>query len=184
MRHNLTLALDVDEVVLDMIPEWLRRYNKQYGDDVWAEDVDRWEFNEVCPKAGMKVYDILREPGFYSCVQPIPGALEDVQLARSLGMRVVYVSSCVVGTVDDKVKRLIELGFLPEGKTQRDFFAATDKSMVNADVLVDDNLDNVKRWIMDTGRRAFLREQPHNRGRWCVAPRVNSIREVLGLLTA
>lgn len=174
----MILALDVDEVVLDMIPEWLRRYNEKYGDSVRPEDVDRWDFTQVCPKAGARVYDLLREPGFYSRVEPVPGALEDVQRARSLGMRVVFVSSCVVGTVDDKVRRLIDTGFLPDTKNQRNFFAATDKTLVNADVLVDDNVDNVEAWAA-TGRRAFLKDHPHNRSRKTPVPRVGTIYEAL-----
>lgn len=180
---NLTLALDVDEVVLDMLSEWVKRYNEQYLDTLKVEDVNQWDMAKVCPKAGKAIYDILQEPDFYEEVKAIPGALEDVELARSLGMRVVYISSCVVGTVDAKVRRLIELGFLPDGKTQKDFFAATDKASVSADVLVDDNVENVEAWRA-SGRVAFLRMQPHNRARKCSAPRVRTIREALARLAA
>lgn len=180
---TLTLALDVDEVVLDMLAEWVRRYNEQYGDNLKVEEVNQWDMTKVCPKAGKAIYEILQEPDFYEEVKAIPGALDDVEYARSLGMRVIYVSSCVVGSMDTKVRRLIELGFLPQGKTQRDFFAATDKTLVNADVLIDDNVDNVEAWLA-SGRKAFLRRQPHNRARKCSAPRVRTIREALDRLAA
>ena len=170
--RKLIVAVDVDEVCADLLGEWLRRYNERYNDTLIPEQIRGWSLvPQVKPECGNKLYDILREPGLYHCVKPVPLALAGVMMLREAGHRVVFVSSCVVGTVDDKVQWLIRHGFLLPGHAQPDFIACTDKSLINADVLIDDRVDNVESFP----RSALLMSVPHNYGMKCSRQRVSSM---------
>ena len=39
---KLTIAVDVDDVVADLITEWLKRYNHDYNDTKTPADITQW----------------------------------------------------------------------------------------------------------------------------------------------
>lgn len=155
MTRPLMLAVDVDGVIADMFPEWLRRYHRDYPQMPYAlADVygDRAKQDTV-------LLSYLNDPTLYSSVHPIPGAIEGVWRLRNSGHRVVFVTSCVKGMVDGKWSWLQKYGFLPEGKFQADDLVVVhDKSLIRADVLIDDLPKNVEPW----SNRGILFQQPWN----------------------
>lgn len=155
------IGVDVDETVADLLGEWLRRYNRAYDDSLLPEDLTEWELEkQVKPECGHKIFDILREQDMYDHVLPLPGARTGVHQLVSAGYRVVYVTSCVEGTADQKLRWLRRWKFLPDigGRVCHDFIACSDKALIDVDILFDDNVVTVERFP----RKAFLITQPHN----------------------
>jgi 5'(3')-deoxyribonucleotidase len=159
--ERLIVGVDVDEVCAHLIPEWMRRYNLAYGDTVCPEDVKYWHMpDNVKPECGDAIYDFMREPDLYDNIVPIMGARAAVKEIRRMGHRVVFVTSCITGTADAKIRWLERWGFLQQNvRTHKDFIAASDKALVNVDVLFDDNADTVANFP----RHAVIVTQPHNR---------------------
>lgn len=151
---------DVDEVVADLNAEWLRRYNAKYGDSLTPEDITDWDLsNVVKPECGRKIFNFLRMPNLYRHVEPIPGAKEGVETLRRDGYRVVFVTSCVVGSMDQKVRWLLGHGFINGVHSPRDLVITKDKAMVRGDILIDDGLHNVQAYPGPT----ILMDRPYNR---------------------
>lgn len=160
--HQPIIACDVDDVVANLIGEWLRRYNERYDDsltpgDIHSWDIDRW----VKPECGKKVFELLGEPDLYTKVEPFPQALETIEWLREAG-RVVFVTSCGGTTRDAKYKWLRKHGFLRKDQ-HGDYITAKDKWLIKADVLIDDAPHNVADF-MRFGGRALLVSRPHNEG--------------------
>lgn len=158
----LLIALDLDEVVCDLLPEWLRRYNLAYGDALTPESVTSWDISRcVKPVCGMKIYDVLAEPDLYAGVSPIPGALEGVRALRAAGHRVVFATSADAVSYPQKIAWLVGHGFttLRHGRTPQDVICAPDKSLVRADILIDDHAVNLHGF---TGFKVLV-DRPHNR---------------------
>lgn len=173
------VAMDVDEVCADLLSEWLYRYNLDYCDGLTPKKVRGWGLAEqVKPECGKRIYEILHEPDLYDYVKPIPGALSAVRYLRKLGIRVVFVSSCVAGSVDAKVAWLQRHKFLPAGNSIRDFIACTDKSLIGADVLLDDHILNVEAYQ----RHAILLTVPHNSEEKCSRPRAANMPEAVAMI--
>lgn len=150
------IGFDVDDVLAALIPEWLRRYNMLWGDSLTPEDLASWAISEyVKPECGLKVLDLLGAPDFYDSVAPIPGALEAVNQAREIG-RVVFITSCGEDTIEQKFRWLKHHGFTQD---MAEYYPARDKSLINADFLVDDAIHNVDAFP----RRSLLVTRPHNR---------------------
>jgi 5'-nucleotidase len=155
MMRPMVLAVDVDGVIADMFPVWLERYQRDYPAmpyelaDVYGERA----------KQDSVLLSYLNDPTLYQDVKPIHGAIAGVQQLRAMGHRVVFVTSCVKGMIDGKWDWLQKYGFLPEGKFQAsDLIVIHDKTLVRADVLVDDLPKNVEAW----GGRGVLFQQPWN----------------------
>src|SRR2546423_1347807 len=102
MRTEPIIAVDVDEVVADHISEWLKKYNKISGDSLRPCDIHTWEIGEyVKPGWKPKLFQLLREPDFYETVKPYAGAKVAISRLREFG-RVVFLTSCVADTMDQK----------------------------------------------------------------------------------
>lgn len=138
----LTIAVDVDQVVADLHTEWFRLYNQDYGDNLNQERMLTWDIeNFVKPECGIKILDYLRLPTLYDNVKPVDKALWGVNYLRDLGHRVVFASSCFIGTEAGKLKWLLDhefLKLLPNANTCKDWMPISDKSLIYSDILIDD----------------------------------------------
>lgn len=147
---KLLIACDVDGVVADLSAEWYRRYNLRYNDDLTPARVTDWDTSKfVKPECGKRIFEILNEPDLYAAVPEIQGAREGVAALRAAGHRVVFVSSCVVGAMDQKYRWLLEHGFVEgamQGGQSKDVIFAHSKDMIRADLLIDDGPHNVEAW--------------------------------------
>ena len=158
----MIIAVDVDDVCADLLGEWLNRINRDYQylqPKRTREDVTQWDMSGLVPD-GENVYQYLQEPDLYDHVRPIPGALQAVLALRAAGHRVIFVTSCVKGQYDAKERWLVEHGFLDDAYSQPDFYPAKDKSLIHADVLIDDGAHNLATF---KGHKILI-DQPHNRG--------------------
>ena len=62
MSDQLLIGVDVDEVVADLISEWLRRYNVKWNDTLKPEDIHGWAISDfVKPECGKAIYHLLSE---------------------------------------------------------------------------------------------------------------------------
>ena len=159
---NLVIGVDVDGVCADLMPEWLRRYNRDFGDALTPQDITDWDVTRfVKPEARPKIFDYLHDADLYDGVEPIAGALEGVRQIRANGNRVVFITSTVTGHAGKKLLWLRRHGFLSCRNPHpcRDYFEGTDKALLNIHYLIDDRLSTVQEF-WDNGRSAFLFPSP------------------------
>ena len=142
----MILLVDIDGVCADLHTEWYRLYNLDYQDNLVAENVKSWDIHSyVKSECGRKIYNYLRSPTLYQGVKPIEGALEHIRWLKENGWRIVYVSSAVIGSLDQKARWLAEHGFIPEGKRHLpDVIFAYDKDLIRGQALIDDAPHNIE----------------------------------------
>lgn len=151
---NLTIAVDVDDVCLDLVHgSWLPRYNWDYNDNLHSSDITDWYMDKfVKPECGKKLYDYLKDPRIFLKAPVVTDALWGVRQLRNNGHRVIFVTASDVENA--KFRWLVNHKFLFDDDID-DYVVAHDKSLILADVLIDDNPKNV---TMFTGRGIlFLR---------------------------
>jgi 5'-nucleotidase len=157
----MTIAIDVDGVCADLHTPWLAAYNDDYDDCMTPEDITSWNMHEhVKLNCGRNIYKYLKAE-LYDKVKPVEGALQAVNALREAGYRVIFVTSTNVHHGGRKLKWLSDHGFLnlANGSTSKDYCEAQDKTLIRADVLIDDCLDNLTGF---KGQR-ILFSHPHNR---------------------
>lgn len=154
-----TILCDVDEVIADLLGEWVRCYNEAYDDDLSLDSLTSWDMSEhVKTECGKDIYAFLADKWIYTRVSPIYGAMQGVRELRRLG-RVVFVTSSNPATMHGKVRWLEHYGFLSDDPRHSDLIIAHDKSLIRGDVLIDDGPHNVKAFPGDT----ILVDRPYNR---------------------
>lgn len=174
------IAVDVDDVVADLIGEWLRVYNYRYDDRLTADDITSWSISAQTTKCTTdELFAIIKEPAFYEGVIPCPRARNGIYALLAAGYRVIYATSCTPGSEQAKNDWLVKWGFLTDENRRRDFVAVTDKSLVRADFLFDDRIENVETF---KGQGVLVR-RPHNSlEAWRCPVQVRGMEDALGFL--
>jgi len=160
----MLVACDVDDVLNLLHEEWFRRYNRDYDDALDNERCRSWDIHKcVKPECGEKIYDYLYESDFYEHVKVLPGAQDGVAALREMGHRVIFVTSPVKGTMDQKWEWLERYGFIDvHSRASPDLVMMHDKTLINAQLLIDDRGETVVDWVQNCRKRAILYEYPHN----------------------
>lgn len=159
---RLTVAFDVDDVCVRLLPAWLRRINAAAGTSLAPEDITTWDFAHLIPEEHRASYHALLDHTVYEEVEPDPVALALVKHVRAAGHRVVFVTSAMSHHAGAKLGVLRRHGFLAcDGYTSADYVEATDKALIRADVLIDDRPANVEAFAA-AGGVGVLWHQPHN----------------------
>lgn len=140
-----TILCDLDSILADILTPWLRSYNRDYSDTLTVDRIPSWDFhNIVKPECGTKIYDYLREPGFFENLKPLPGAIEAVQALRSAGhdFLVLTAGADVEDAATQKVrwcKRYLDL-------SPKQVIVTPRKELVRGDVLIDDSPEQIKKY--------------------------------------
>lgn len=155
----MIIACDVDGVIVDPYPKWVEQWNQYHPDDPFTVE----EIYTQRAADNKAFLDLLTQGNLYQGLPPVAGALEGVQALRALGHRVVFATSCVKNMADSKWAWLEEQGFLPPTNLQaHDLIIIHDKTLVAADLLIDDRMDTVRAWVEKRQRQVVLFTQPWN----------------------
>ncbi len=176
------VGLDVDDVLLDLMPRWLQEYNEKWDDNLHVKDINDWEFWKfVKPECGKRIYNFLK-PEMYQNVKPLEGAADFVQAIRDRGHTPRYVTACGdpkrttlhKAFATAKWDALIRHGIAEEGEL---LLPGRDKSHAPVHMLIDDRIQNVNDFRNGLG---VLFTQPWNRSSYLTRPR--SYEDVLELI--
>jgi 5'(3')-deoxyribonucleotidase len=154
MKKMKILALDVDDVCIDLMPEWLKQYNSDFDHNLKVTDITDWNISLfVKPEAKDKIYNYVRHSQIYENTKPVKNSLDSINKLRETWDRIIYIT---MNNIDDmKYQWLLNHKYIFDRK---DFFVACDKSLIRYDLLLDDNFDFVK----SAGHRGWLYSRPWN----------------------
>ena len=172
----MRIGVDVDQVVADLHTAWLAPYNVLFRNNMTPQDITDWNIEKcVKPECGSRIFDFLVPELYDVAVQPIPQALDAVDLLRARGHEIVFISSCKTPEhADAKFAWLVRHGFLPKEGGLPFFLSMRDKSLAPVEVLVDDHHGNCESF---KGRYAALVTAPYNRLLPWLGMRVKSLHD-------
>lgn len=161
------IALDVDGPLADSLGAVLRRYNADWDDALTLEHITTWAIHpHVKPECGKAIYDYFRLPNLYDEVAVVEDAIWGVGQLRELGHTVRFVTANMFDMTDPKARWLLRHGFTTDEQPHflpRDLYVAQDKTAIDADLLIDDRAETVRKWVDNKRRKAILFEYPWNR---------------------
>ncbi len=146
----MDILVDLDGVVIDLLPVWVDRYNKEYNDSLKVGDIVSWDLDKYVKKeCGTSIYKYLADPSLYDEAEPIRGSFEAIESLRLNGHRIIFATSATNGTRGRKLKWLVDHGYLPElpgQKTQKEYVEIYSKYLLKADILIDDADHNIEQF--------------------------------------
>lgn len=154
---KLTLLIDMDDVLEDLVGCWITELNHRHGTTVSLEDVTDWKIAKFFPElTSDELFAPLFDPAMWAKLPQMQNAPEVVKRLMDDGHTVRVVTATHYGTVEPKMKRFLEL--YPYLKWE-DVIIASDKSVIKGDVMIDDGTHNLE----TTSCAKILFDRPHNR---------------------
>jgi 5'(3')-deoxyribonucleotidase len=166
-----TLLVDMDAIVADLATEWYDRWNKsplnRSQTSLTVDDVTQWDVGKAIGNSA--VYSILKEPGLYRVLKPLPGAIDG--LKEVFGMKVngvpaydvFFLTASITAPhiLADKAYWVAE--HFPFIKPKKLIFAY-HKERVMGDVFIDDSPKNLARFrAAQPATRLVTIDYPYNK---------------------
>ena len=132
-----TLLLDMDCILVNMLPPWLARYNERTDENVTVDMIKDYNVGLIC-KNEKVLYEILDEPDFFYNMEEMPGATKYLKKLIDDGYDVVIATQpprIAELAVRDK-RRWIQKR-IPDFDLKNMIFCHR-KSMIMADLIFDD----------------------------------------------
>ncbi len=154
----MTILVDMDDTIEQLLPAWVQGLNEKFDRHVACEDVLSWDVDDAYPGlTHEQILSVPMEPGFWSTVEPVPGAAEALQRLMDAGHEVYIVTATLLENIPEKMNDLLFRYFPFLSWNQ--VIITHDKQMIRGDVLIDDAIHN-----LEGGQYAkLLMTAPHNK---------------------
>ena len=154
----MTILVDMDDTIEQLLKAWVRDVNEKYGRDVALEDVRSWDVSKAFPGLSFEqVYEIPTLPGFWKTVEPVPGAADVLKRLMDAGHEVLIVTATECEAVPEKMNELL-FRYFPFLSWDQVIITRV-KQRIRGDVLIDDGVHN----LLGGDYVKILMTAPHNR---------------------
>ncbi len=138
------IAIDMDEVMADFIAKYLLHYNRDFNDNVTHERLHGMHLRQLNPELESHLRKCLDDPSFFGDLPVMPNSQEVVrELSERYEIFITTAAMEVPASFAAKYNWLKEhFPFLNE----MNFVFCGDKSIIDADYLINDNSRHFKRF--------------------------------------
>jgi len=149
------IAVDMDEVVADVLPKFLTLFEQTNGRRPSEEEYLGKKLYQL--PGGENLREALFQKGFFADLQLIPGAQAGIQTLMDQGYEIFFVTAAQEfrNSFEDKYDWLLQ--YFPS-ISWKNFVFCGDKSIILTDYLIDDHAFNLQTF---TGK-GLLFTAPHN----------------------
>lgn len=158
MNKKLTILIDMDDTIENLLECWVSELNRTYGTNVKYDEVFAWDMTEVFPTlTKTEIYAPLHNSNFWSKIQPLPGSVDYVKRLIDDGHNVYIVTTSHYTDIKNKIENVLTKHF--PFISWKNVIIASNKQLINGDILIDDGVHNLEggEYIK------FLMDAPHNR---------------------
>lgn len=156
-RVREVIAVDMDGVLANLLDDLLVYYNTIWEDNLTERDISGWRVkNYVDLNATDYLENILKLPNFYRDLKPIEGSVKGLNKLSEYYDVVILTDPYVKESIEQKIDWLEE--YFPSIDLS-DIIFTSQKGLINADYIIDDNIDNIINFIKMNGLsedRGFL----------------------------
>ena len=155
---HITLLVDMDDTIENLLPAWAEWLNKKHGTSIKADDITGWDVQKFFPSLSRDdVYAPLYEDEFWGTVQPKEDAIRYLSLINDLGFKLYICTNSNYQTIRRKLEYIIDRFF--SFISWWNVITICNKQLINADILVDDGVHN----LLGGSYKKILMTASHNR---------------------
>ena len=155
--RSLTVLCDMDDVLLDLIPHWIKSLNSIYGTSISAEEITEWDIAKCIPSLTKEqIFSIVMQPSFWETIPPAKNGQWFIRNLLTEGHRVKIVTASHYEVLPSKMQRFLQLY---PWLTWDDITITSGKQSIKGDVLIDDAQHN----LVGGEYEKILLDKPHNR---------------------
>ena len=159
-ENKLTIAVDMDGVIVEQVQPVLQKLKKEIGIDLTKSDITDWEYPLKGTNIKIEIIRAQREKEFVLQMPPMEYAIEAL---RILSERFdIVIATSRESSIDSWSQEWLN----KHGVPYREFVntGSQGKALPNADIIIDDYVGNIEAFIRKgpPGRQAILFAQPWN----------------------
>lgn len=153
----MTIMVDIDGILNDLTPKAIELYNSRTGKNIQMSNITTYNFYECLPKEDADgICSLFKEKIFWDSLQPLHDSQKALQKLIKCGHRVFIATATDPVNFEWKCNWMRKFfGFIPTD----DIIRIVDKSLLKADVMIDDCMDNLIGNICDR----IILDYPYNR---------------------
>lgn len=155
----MTIMVDIDGILNDLTPKAVELYNARSGKNIQMSDVTAYNFYECLSKEDADgICALFKEQVFWDSLRPLPGSQKSLQKLIKNGHRIYIATATDPINFEWKCRWMTKFfGFIPTD----DIIRIVDKSLLKADIMVDDCIDNLTGNICER----IILDYPYNRSK-------------------
>jgi 5'(3')-deoxyribonucleotidase len=139
IKDKKIIAVDVDDVCLDLVTNWVKKFNKDYQKNFKKEIITDWDIGQfLSPLEKINFFEYIKDDEVYLTADPVDNALDTILWLKEK-YRIIYITA--VDPQNCKFKWLLDHGFIED---EKDLVIAYDKNLIKSAILIDDKYENVK----------------------------------------
>ena len=157
MPRGITVLVDMDDTIEDLLSAWVQCLNKRYGLSVNPSDITDWDITLSFPSLSKEeVWHPLYEDEFWETVKPKQDAAKYLLKLQELGFNVYLCTATNHYTVKSKFENIVKRHFPFISWDQ--IIITPRKQLIDADILIDDGVHN----LIGGKYKKILMSAPHN----------------------
>ena len=157
--NKLTVLVDMDDTLEDLLPAWVARLNERHGLNVDPNKIQEWDMTVAFPELSPEdIFSVLEEDEFWDTVRPKDSAVAVLKQIIDDGHDVFVVTSSSYKTIEAKTERVLFRYFQYLSWDQ--VIVTANKQMIRGDIIIDDAPHNI---VGGGLRKRILMDAPHNR---------------------
>ena len=139
--NKFVVAVDVDNVVNDLVEKLIELYNRTYSANLKFEDFTNYDFFKCLQyDDAQRLMDLFDERELWDSLSPRDGAQRGIKHFINRGYDVYFATNASPITFPWKVEWLRKyFSMVPE----KNIICINNKGLLQANVLIDDNIDNL-----------------------------------------
>ena len=155
---KLTVLVDIDDTIEYLLKAWIDWLNANHNTSVRYEDITDWDISLFFPTLTTdEIFYPIHQQDFWKGVEPMPDAIKYLKRLIDDGFFVYLCTSTDYRNIKPKYEYIIQKYFPYISWDQ--VIVASQKQMINADVLIDDGVHN----LFGGNYYKILFTAPHNR---------------------
>ena len=156
----MKIAIDFDGTLFPTMERVVEIYNKKHDTNIDMSQITMYSLYDDFPAdVADEMIELFVDKDVYSCLQPYKGAIRAVKTLTEQGHEIYIATSTDVRNMEWKEELLQKhFPFIPKNNLIR----IHNKSLLNVDMIIDDNLNNLKSTFAD--RVCFSQPWNQNEG--------------------
>jgi 5'(3')-deoxyribonucleotidase len=158
MNKKPSVLIDLDDVLNNLLSNWISLYNQKYNDNLSEDSILDWDITKyVKPECGILIFDLLKTPGLLSkTVQPKTDSIKVTQMLSKYYELYIVTACTYPENIIEKFKWVST--HFPHIDTEN-IITAKNKGLIVGDYIIDDYENNL---IASKCMKKLLFYHPHN----------------------
>ena len=133
------ILVDMDNILVDILPTWLKRYNWLADDRLTIDQITGWKIDQfIKPGCSDQLYSALDEPDFFRFLPPFDGAIEAMKNLEAAGLCPVVCTAMTSAPHAIMNKAQWVKRHLPSFDLDKQFIVCGPKHTLLCDGIIDD----------------------------------------------